>query len=108
MRRGEIWTVAGGVYASKPRPALIVQDDVFDLTESVTVVPLTATLADAPLLRLRVSAGGLAGLAQDSDLMIDKVTTVRRSNVQVRVGRLSSRQMVEVERLLLTFLGMAG
>lgn len=107
MRRGEIWTVAGGVYASKPRPAVIVQDDVFDLTESVTVAPLTTTLTDAPLLRLRVTAGGLAGLAQDSDVMVDKLTTVRRSNVQVRIGRLSSQQMVEVERLMLTFLGMA-
>lgn len=107
MRRGELWTVAGGVYASKPRPAVIVQDDVFDLTESVTVVPLTATLTDAPLLRLRVPAGGLPGLAQDSDAMVDKLTTVRRSNVQVRVGRLSSQQMVDLERLLMTFLGMA-
>jgi len=107
VRRGELWTVAGGVYASKPRPAVIVQDDVFDLTESVTVVPLTTTLTDAPLLRLRVSAGGLAGLVQDSDVMVDKLTTVRRSNLQVRIGRLSSQQMVELERLLMTFLGMA-
>lgn len=102
-----MWTVAGGVYASKPRPAVIIQDDVFDLTESVTVVPLTTALTDAPLLRLRVAAGGVAGLAQDSDVMVDKLTTVRRSNVQARAGRLSSQQMVELERLLLTFLGMA-
>ena len=65
MKRGELWTVAGGIYASKPRPAVIVQDDVFELTESVTVAPLTTTLTDAPLLRLRVPAGGLAGLTQD-------------------------------------------
>ena len=58
-------------------------------------------------LRLRVPAGGLTGLAQDSDVMVDKLTTVRRSNVQVRIGRLSSQQMVELERLLMTFLGMA-
>ncbi len=108
MRRGELWTVAGGVYASKPWPAVIVQDDVFGLTDSVTVAPLTATLVDAPLLRLRVQADGIAGLSQDSDVMIDKLTTVRRSNVQGRVGRLSSQQMVELERLMMTFLGMAG
>lgn len=107
MRRGELWTVAGGVYASKPRPAIVVQDDVFELTESLTVVPLTTTLVDAPLLRLRIAAGGVGGLAQDSDAMVDKLTTVRRSSVQVRVGRLSSEQMVELERLLMTFLGMA-
>ncbi len=102
-----MWTVAGGVYASRPRPAVIVQDDLFDLTESVTVAPLTTTLTDAPLLRLRVPAGGVAGLTHDSDVMVDKLTTVRRSNVQDRIGRLSSQQMVELERLLLTFLGMA-
>ncbi len=52
-------------------------------------------------------AGGLTGLTQDSDIMLDKLTTVRRSNVQARVGRLSSQQMVDLERLLMTFLGMA-
>lgn len=107
MKRGELWTVAGGVYASKPRPAVIVQDDVFESTESVTVAPLTTTLTDAPLLRLRVAAGSLTGLAQNSDVMVDKLTTARRGNVQVRIGRLSSQQMVELERLLMTFLGMA-
>ena len=107
MKRGELWTVAGGVYASKPRPAVILQDDMFELTDSVTVVPLTTTLTDAPLLRLRIPAGSLAGLTHDSDAMVDKLTTVRRSNAQVRIGRLSSAQMVELERLVMTFLGIA-
>ncbi len=102
-----MWTVAGGVYATKPRPAVIVQDDAFELTESVTVAPLTTTLIDAPLLRLRIPIDGVDGLSQDSDVMVDKLTTVRRSNVQVRIGRLSSQQMVELERLMTTFLGMA-
>ena len=107
MKRGELWTVAGGVDPSKPRPAVIVQDDVFELTESVTVAPLTTTQTDAPLLRLRNPSGRVAGLAQDSDVMVDKLTTVRRSNVLTRIGRLSSQQMVELERLMMTFLGMA-
>lgn len=107
MIRGEIWTVAGGVYASKPRPVIIVQDDAFSGTSSVTVVPLTTHVIDAPLLRLRVAAGGIGGLDQDSDAMADKLTTVRRSNIQTRIGRLSSGQMVELERLLLMFLGLA-
>lgn len=54
MRRGELWTVVGGVYASQPRPALVVQDDLFAGTTSVTVAPLTTTLVDAPLLRVPV------------------------------------------------------
>lgn len=107
MKRGELWTVAGGVYASKPRPAVIVQDDLFDATDSVTVVPLTTALMDAPLLRIRVMAGGITGLAADSDIMVDKITTVRRSNVQTRVGRLTSDLLVDVERAVMTFLGLA-
>lgn len=107
MKRGELWTVAGGVYASKPRPALIVQDDLFDATDSVTVAPLTTTLKDAPFLRIRVPGSDLSGLTRDSEVMVDKLTTVRRSNVHVRVGRLTSEQLTEVERSLMTFLGLA-
>ncbi len=109
MNRGEIWAVAGGVYATKPHPAVIVQDDLFDVTSSVTVAPMTSTLVDAPLMRIRVSggAGRLSGLDDDSDVMIDKLTTVRRSNVQARIGRLTAEQVVEVERAMMAFLGLA-
>lgn len=108
MKRGELWTVAGGAYAAKPRPALVLQDDLFQGTDSVTVIPMTSTLVDAPLLRHRIGADELSGLSRASDLMIDKITTVRRGNVHQRVGRLSSRQMVDVERLVATFLGLAA
>ncbi|PRI11855.1 type II toxin-antitoxin system PemK/MazF family toxin [Leucobacter massiliensis] len=107
MIRGELWNVAGGVYASKPRPALILQDDAFEGTDSVTVLPLTSNLLDAPLLRVRVTSGGLSGLARDSDIMIDKLTTVRRSNVADRVGRLTAKQLADVERAVMAFLGLA-
>ncbi len=109
MNRGEIWTVAGGVYAAKPRPAVIVQDDLFDATSSVTVAPMTSTLVDAPLMRIRISGGDdrLSGLEHDSDVMIDKLTTVRRSNIGARVGRLTAEQVVEVERAIMAFLGLA-
>lgn len=107
MIRGELWTVAGGVYASKPRPALILQDDVFDATASVTVAPLTSTLAEAPLLRIRIGPSELSGLERDSEIMIDKLTTVRRTNVANRLGRLTAEQLTEVERAMMAFLGLA-
>lgn len=109
MNRGEIWTVAGGVYAAKPRPAVIVQDDLFDATSSVTVAPMTSTLLDAPLMRIRIAGGEdlLSGLDLDSDVMIDKLTTVRKSNVHAHVGRLTAEQVVEVERAMMAFLGLA-
>jgi mRNA interferase MazF len=106
VKRGEIWLVAGGDYASKPRPALIVQDDRFD-TDSVTICPFTTTEVDAPLLRLSVPADKATGIRQPSYAMIDKLTTVRRSNVSERVGELSAAQLTEFERRTLVFLGFA-
>ena len=108
MRRGDIVTVASGVYASKPRPALVVQDDRFDATDSVTVCPFTTTEVDAPLLRVPVVANEANGLGQDSYLMVDKITTVRRGNARTVLGRLESTTLVEFERRLLVFLGFGA
>ena len=100
--------VAGGVYATKPRPALIVQDDRFDATDSLTVCPFTTREVDAPLLRVPVAADDENGLDQDSFLMVDRVTTVRRSNVTAVIGRLEATTLVEFDRRLLVFLGFGG
>jgi mRNA interferase MazF len=109
VNRGETWTVAGGVYPAKPRPAVIIQDDLFDATSSVTVAPMSSTLLNAPLMRIRIAGGDgrISGLDHDSDVMIDKLTTVKRSNVHARVGRLAAEQVVEVERAIMAFLGLA-
>jgi mRNA interferase MazF len=108
MRRGDIVTVAGGVYASKPRPALVVQDDRFDATDSLTVCPFTTTEVEAPLLRVPVLASEANGLGHDSFLMVDKITTVRRSNAHTVLGRLEATTLVEFERRLLVFLGFGA
>ncbi|MPZ26075.1 MAG: type II toxin-antitoxin system PemK/MazF family toxin [Micromonosporaceae bacterium] len=108
MRRGEVWTATGGVYATKPRPVLIIQDDRFDATDSVTVCPMTTMLLDAPLVRVLVEPDAANGLKQPSHIMIDKITTTRRARVQDRLGVLSQEEMVRVERSLLVFLGVAG
>jgi mRNA interferase MazF len=107
VNRGELWTVAGGVYASKPRPALVIQDDRFDGTDSVTVLPLSTVVVDAPLLRVRIPATATPGIRSESFAMVDKVTTVRRSNVDQRIGRVSASTLVEVERAMLAFFGLA-
>lgn len=108
MRRGDIVAVAGGVYANKPRPALIVQDDRFDATDSVTVCPFTTTEVDAPLLRVPVPADEENGLGQDGFLMVDKITAVRRSNAHTVLGSLEATTLVEFERRLLVFLGFGA
>ncbi|WP_343572091.1 type II toxin-antitoxin system PemK/MazF family toxin [Mycobacterium sp.] len=107
MNRGELWTVSGSVYASKPRPALIMQDDLFSATESVVIVPLTTTMV-GEAATTRVAVPTKTGIAQPSYAMIDKITTVRRSNLGARIGRVTPALMVDIERSLLMFLGLVS
>jgi mRNA interferase MazF len=109
VRRGEIYTAAArGPYAGKPRPVLIVQDDRFDATASVTVCPLTASPVEAPLLRLPIDPSEENGLDQPSQIMVDKVSTVPRSSLGDRLGKLRDDEFVALNRSLLVFLGLAS
>ena len=109
MRRGEIWTAAAGTgYAGKPRTVAVIQDDRFDATDSVTVCALTTDPTEAPLLRLRVEPNPQNGLHLPTSLMVDKITIMRRSKLGERVGRLSSEDMVRLDRAIVVFLGLAG
>lgn len=109
MRRGEIWTAAGGKdYAGKPRPVVIVQDDRFDATDSITVCAFTTDPTDAPLFRLPVAPNERNGLRSSSRLMVDKITTVAKSKVGTRIGRLDDADIVRLNRAILVFLGLAG
>ncbi len=108
MKRGELWTVAGGShYTGKPRPVLIIQDDRYDATDSVTVIPLTTTEVSAPLFRVAIPAREPSALAADSFVMVDKITTVSRAKLGSPVGRVSDRQLVAVDRSMIVFLGLA-
>jgi mRNA interferase MazF len=108
LRRGEIWTVAGGGdYASKPRPAIILQDDHFD-TDSVTVCLFTSDVTDAPLFRLEIEPSTANGLDATSRLLIDKITTVNRRRLGSLVGVLNDADLVRINRAVVVFLGIAG
>jgi len=108
VRRGDIYTAAArGAYSGKPRPVVVVQDDRFDATASVTLVPFTTSDVDAPLLRIAVQPSETTGLAETSRLMIDKVTTVPRTSLTRQVGRLSDGDLLLLDRALLVFLGLA-
>ena len=109
MRRGDIHTVAGGKdYAGKPRPIVIVQDDSFDATDSITICSFTTDPTEAPLLRLRVEPNASNGLREVSRLMVDKITTVPKSRVGARIGRLTDEEMVRLNRAVLVFSGIAA
>jgi len=107
MKRGEVWTVSGAGYAGKPRPAVVVQDDRFDATASVTICVFTSDKTDAPLLRLVVAPSEQNGLRMASRLMVDKLTTVPKARLGQRIGRLDDEDVVRLNRAMLVFLGLA-
>ena len=108
MRRGDIWTVAGGKgYAGKPRPVVIVQDDSFDATDSITICAFTTDEADAPLFRLPVEPNERNRLHAACRLMVDKITTVPKTKLGARVGRLDDEDILRLNQAVLVFLGLA-
>ena len=108
MKRGDIWTVAGGKdYAGKPRPVVIVQDDCFDATDSITICAFTSDETEAPLFRLPVEPNERNGLRTACRLMVDKITTVPKTKVGARVGRLDDEDILRLNQAALVFLGLA-
>ncbi len=108
MRRGDIWTVAGGKdYAGKPRPVVIVQDDSFDATDSITICAFTTDGTDAPLFRLPVEPSERNGLVSPSRLMVDKIATVPKSKVGSHIGHLDDEDILRLNQAILVFLGLA-
>jgi mRNA interferase MazF len=108
VRRGDIWTVAGGKdYASKPRPVVIVQDDSFDATDSVMVCAFTTDETEAPLFRLPVEPNERNGLCAACRLMVDKISTVPKTKVGARIGRLDDEDILRLNQAALVFLGLA-
>jgi mRNA interferase MazF len=108
MKRGEIWTVAGGgAYTGKPRPCVIVQDDAFDATHSITICAFTSDPTEAPLFRVRVEPDEVNGLTSLSTLMVDKITTVPRDKIGRRVGQLRDEDLLRLNQAMIVFLGLA-
>lgn len=107
MRRGDFVTIAMQGDFGKPRPALVIQADQFDEHATVTVLPVTSALVAAPLLRITVQPDAGNGLQKPSQVMVDKAMTVKRDKVGPTFGRIDFDALVEVERCLAVFLGIA-
>ena len=108
MRRGDVVVIAdrgAGDYAGKPRPAIIVQSDLFEGTGSLVVCPLTTQARDAQLLRVPVEPSPQLPLQQPSWIMVDKLTAIRRDRVGQVLGRPSDEEMLALSRSLAVFLG---
>jgi mRNA interferase MazF len=107
MRRGDLVTIAMQGDFGKPRPALVIQADQFGEHATVTVLPVTSTLVATPLFRVTVQPSAENGLQKPSQVMVDKTMTVKRDKVGQAFGRMDANTMVEVERCLAVFVGIA-
>jgi mRNA interferase MazF len=107
MMRGDLVTIAMQGDFGNPRPALVIQANLFGEHKSVTVLPITSTLVAAPLLRVTIQPSAKNGLQKPSQVMVDKVMTVKREKAGPTFGRIDADAIVEVERYLAVFLGIA-
>ena len=108
VTRGAIVIVsARGAYTGKPRPALVVQADVFNPTHaSVTVCPITTACIDAPLFRVSVPPGERTGLRSPSQVMVDKIVSVPAASITRDVGRCDDEAMQAVDAALRHWLAL--
>ena len=108
MKRGDLVTVALQGDLGKPRPALVIQSDFFATHPSVTVLPITSDLRPTPVFRVTLAPNEANGLRVPSQVMVDKAMTVTREKVGATMGQLDAAQMLEVDRSLAVFLGIAA
>ena len=106
MRRGDLVTIAlQGTYG-KPRPALVIQSDLFDEHPSVTLLPITSELRATPLFRVPIQPSETNGLQKPSEVMVDKAQSVAREKIGDTFGHASAEDMLAVSRSLAVFLGV--
>jgi len=105
--RGDLVTIAMQGDFGKPRPALVIQTDQFGEHATVTILPVTSTLVSTPLFRVTVQPSVDNGLQKPSQVMVDKTMTVKRDKIGQTIGRIDANMMVEIERCLALFLGIA-
>lgn len=107
MTRGDVVSAVIHGEVGNPRPALVIQANQFGEHTSVTVLPITSKLVAAPLLRVTVQPSAITGLKKLSQVMVDKAMTVTRETVGSTIGRITPEALLEVERCLAVFLGIA-
>ena len=107
MRRGDLVTVAAPGDYGRPRPALVIQSDLFDELPSMTLCLVTSELRDAPIFRITVDPSPSNGLRRVSQIQVDKVMTVARERIGRVIGRLDDAALLKVNRSLAVFIGIA-
>lgn len=106
LRRGDLVLVALQGDFGKPRPALVVQSDLFAAHSTVAILPLTSEILDAPLFRVAIEPTPANGLKALSQVMVDKPYTVARRKLGARIGRIDERTLLRVNQSLMVWLGL--
>lgn len=106
MRRGDLVSIALQGHYGKPRPALVIQSDLFSEHPSVTILPMTSELRHTPLFRVLIQPNDVNRLSKPSEVMVDKIQTVPREKVSDVFGHLSDEDMLSISRMLTVFLGV--
>ncbi|HET9112985.1 MAG TPA: type II toxin-antitoxin system PemK/MazF family toxin [Burkholderiales bacterium] len=107
MKRGDFVTIALQGDSGKPRPALVIQSDQFNEHATVTVLPVSSTLVDAPLFRINIQPNVENGLDKPSQIMVDKTMAIKRDKLGHAFGYADTKTLIEIERCLAVFLGIA-
>jgi len=107
LRRGDIVTVSAPGDFGKPRPALVIQSDLFDELPSVALCLITSTLRDAPIFRITLDPSPANGLQRVSQIQVDKIMAVARERIGGVIGRLDDATLLKVNRSLAVFVGIA-
>lgn len=108
MKRGDFVTIAINGDFGKQRPALVIQYDYFSESDTVTILLVSSTIINAPLFRINVEPNGSNNLQKKSQIMVDKTMTVKREKIVNTFGIADEKVMLEVERSLALFLGIAS
>lgn len=107
LTRGDIVTVAPPGEFGKPRPAIVIQSDFFAQTETVVVLLITSELRDLPLIRVSIETDQFSGLNKPSQIMLDKIMTVKREKIGTVFGKITKDKLLDIEIKLAVFLGIA-
>jgi len=105
IARGDVVVSSSPGAFGKPRPALVVQSDLFNATHSsIVICPITSHLVDAPLFRVTISPNRENGLQVESQIMVDKITAVRREHIAQKIGQINPAEAAAVDRALALWL----
>ena len=106
MKRFDIYTTTGGTYSTKPRPAVIIQALAFDDFDSLTVIPMTTIEVNSDF-RIRIEPSEENNLGKTGFVMIDKLTTIKKSGLGEYIGHIEDKYIDGIENALLKFIGIA-